>query len=379
MRAKYYLLSTFLFISIVGLSQKSYWTISGSIIAAKKVQAQSAKVFVNNTSIGTSTNENGSFQLNIPNNFSQIDLVILYVGNKEIKRKINYSPEIQVFKFQLEESNLSNSVMSSPIPDKHWREKWRIFENALLGDSKFARNCEILNPEVIKLEFDKDNKVITTASKPIIIRNNALGYEILYNIDKMVCVGTSSYFSGTKFFKKIETNRVSIKGKWENNRRRIFSESFRNFLIALSINQLEENDFEIYKMADAKSVFNRQTTLANAIKDSVLAKTDPNEICKYDNDSESFVIQSENPLLVFVRNSFHQKPLFADFPYKYSEIILPKGYAEFTEDGILIRPNDIIKKANKGLEGFATMLPDDYYNKRHVTQTSEPKTITKID
>ncbi len=360
MKAKYCLLYTFLFISITGLTQSSYWTISGSLTDDKKAPIQSAIVFVNNTSIGTRTNENGSFQLNIPNKFSQAELVICLRGFKTIKRKLSHSAEVQVFKFQMEKAVLSNEKIVSTKHDKDWKQKWRIFEKALLGDSAFAGYCKILNPEVVKLEYDKERKVIATAIEPVLIRNSALGYKILYQMDKLVSDGSTRHSSGLKYFEKIQTNSASIKNKWEKNRKEAFSHSFRNFLLALSINKLEENDFEVYKIAHSKTMYSGQTSVANELKDGVLIATDASTICTYDKETERFLIRSEYPLIVFLKSRMIKKPFFVDYPYRYSEIVLPKGYAEFTENGWLVRPDSIVMKNYWALEGFSNVLPDDY-------------------
>lgn len=360
MKAKYCLLYTFLFISITVLSQKSYWTISGSLNDDKKVQIKSAIVFVNNTSIGTITNENGSFQLNIPNKFSQVELVICLGGFKTIKRKINYSLEVQVFKIQMEKVILSNEKSVSTKLDKDWKQKWKIFEKALLGDSEFARNCKILNPEVVKLVYDKDRKVIATAIEPVQIKNNALGYKILYQMNKLVSDGSTSHSSGLKYFEKIRTNNASIKRRWEKNRKDVFSDSFRNFLLALSLNKLEENDFEVYKIALDNTTLSGQRSIANDLKDGALIATEATRICTYDKETENFFIRSEYPLIIFLKKRQTKKPYFLDYPYKYSEIVLPRGYAEFTENGWPIRPNSIVMKYYWGIEGISNILPDDY-------------------
>src|SRR6218665_1689281 len=124
-------------------------------------------------------------------------------------------------------------------------------------------------------------------------------------------------------------------------------------------------------MAVVKTMYYGQTTVANEIKDGALIPVDATKICMYDKDSESFFIHSEFPLLVFVKKRFHLKPFFADYPYKYSEIVLPKAYAGFTENGWLSRPNGIVLKDYWGYEGFANLLPDDYNVDGLVKETSE--------
>lgn len=378
MKAKHYLPYILFSLSFSGYCQKNSWTISGIVVDEKKMAVQLANVFVNNTSIGSATNEKGNFQLNIPDKFSQVELIVSFVGYKTIKRKINYSAEIQVFRFQLEDGDTLKDVVRTVKNDKDWSKKWKVFESALLGDSKFAKDCKILNRQVVRLEYNKEKKVIATASAPIQINNAALGYKILFQMEKFESDGITTYLSGLKFFEKVNTTNVNLKNKWDKNQKDVFSESFRNFLIALSLNQLEENDFEVFKMTGIKTMNSRKTTIANEIKDGVLIPVRANEICNYDKDAENFLLQSEYPLLVFIKKNAHIKPTFADYPYKYSEIVLPKGYAGFTENGWLRRPNDVVLKDYWGNKGFVNQLPDDYNVEDSVKQSNEATTINKL-
>ena len=151
MKAGHYILYILFFFSIVGYSQKNSWTISGIVVDEKKKVVQLANVFVNNTSIGSVTSEKGNFQLNIPDKFSQVELIISFAGHKTIKRKINHSSEIQIFRFQLEGDEVSKKSVVSAKKDKDWQKKLGIFESALLGNSRFAKDCKILNQQVVRL------------------------------------------------------------------------------------------------------------------------------------------------------------------------------------------------------------------------------------
>lgn len=378
MKAKNYILYFFLFKSIAAYSQKSSWTISGSVIGVEKMPIESAIVFVNNTTIGVRTNEKGNFQLNIPNKFSHIELNVLAPSSKTLKRKIGYSPEIQVFRFQMDSISITNRKTKKVAEGADWREKWNVFESALLGNSKFAKDCRIVNPEVVRLEYNDDKKIVATADKPVIIRNSGLGYTIVYQIDKLVSDSNASKLSGLKFFEKINPGSLSVKTKWDKNRKSIHTDSFRNFLVTLSLNKLEENDFTIYKITANESRVSGQAKLADEIKKGILLPVDATQICTYDKDSESYIIESEYPLLIFTKKRLAAKPYFADYPYTYTEIMLPKGYAVFTYDGLLSRPNEIVLKGYWGTQGLANKLPDDYEPESPPNETINISKIDKI-
>lgn len=379
MKAKYYIFFVLLLGSFYGIAQKNYWTISGIVVEDKKTPIQSANVFINNTSIGASTTEKGNFQLNVPAYFSQAELIISVVGFKTLKRKINYSSEVQVFKFQLEKSDLPNDAIATAIQDKDWPEKWKTFETVLLGDSKFAKDCKILNAKVVKLDYDKDKKLKASAKEPILIKNAALGYKILLQLDKFETDGVKTTLSGLKYFEKIDTANVSINTRWEKNQRYVFNESFRSFLVALSLDKLAENDYAVFKIADTKLLDNKQTSVASEVKAGTLIPMDTTKLCAFDKDAESFVLQSEYPLLVFMKKRYQDKPFFTDYPYKFAQIVLPKGYVAFSEIGLLNRSSNVVLKDHWSFRGVANMLPEDFDIVGLIKETSDAAQIDKLD
>jgi hypothetical protein len=378
MKAKYYIIYFFLFKSIAGYSQKNFWTISGSVTAEGKTPIESAMIFVNNTSIGASTNEKGNFQLNIPDKFPQIELNVSYPGYKTLKRKIRYSPEIQVYKFQLDSITIISTKAEKAINRKEWGEKWKFFESAFLGESKFAKDCRIVNPEAIRLVYGDNKEVVATANEPVIIRNNALGYKIVYQLDKFVFDEHSRQLSGLKYFEKISPGNEEVKIKWDKNRKTVYTESFRNFLVALSLDKLEENDFVVYKTIEDKNNRSGQSKLADEIKKGHVLPVNANQICTYDKDSERFIIESERPLLIFTKKRLSRKTYFADYPFRFSQITLPKGYAAFTDNGSISRSEGIIITGYWNDAGLANTLPEDYEPENSSNESINVTTTKKI-
>ena len=173
-------------------------------------------------------------------------------------------------------------------------------------------------------------------------------------------------------------NNIDLKNKWDKNQKDVFSDSFRNFLIALSLNKLEENDFEVFKRTAAQKNNDGQTSVAKELKEGTLVKVEAAQILSYDKDAESYILQSEYPLLVFIKKSAEFKPIFTDYPYKYSEIVLPKGYAGFNENGWVRKASDIILKDYWEGKGLANQLPDDYNSEGLIKESNDATTINKL-
>lgn len=343
-------------------AQNSNWQVSGKIIDKSKKNVQFANVYINNTSIGTTTDQNGDFSLRIPARFSKIDLVISFVGYETLKKSIlQADKKHQNLVFTLETGIELKEVKVIAKHDNEWRKKWKVFNRGLLGESEFFKDCKILNPEVIVLTYDKKKNVVATAREPLIIQNDAFGLKIRFQMDKFESDGEKTYFSGLKYFEKMTPASPQEQKVWEKHKKKSYRDSFRNFLVALKDNKVQETGFAIFKVLLPKEMYFGKTTVEQEIKDGTLKPCEAKEICMFDRETEEFVFYSEYPLMIFVTNRFNPIKLFTDYPYYYSIVNLVNFHATFGENGWLIKPNGILIQGYWGHEGFANMLPDDYF------------------
>ncbi|WP_435356517.1 carboxypeptidase-like regulatory domain-containing protein [Emticicia sp. SJ17W-69] len=344
------------------LFSQSNWQISGKVLEKNNLAVPFANVFVNNTSIGTTTNINGEFVLNIPARIQKIELVISFVGYMTLKQSITKNvTKYQNLTFILQNGVELNEVKVTAKHDNEWKRKWRIFSRGLLGESDFYKDCTILNPEVIRLEYDKDKKVIATANEPIIIQNDAFGLKIYFQMEKFESDGDKTFYAGFKFFENIDSSTASQQKKWIKNRKRAYNDSFRNFLVSLAQKNNNSNRFAIFKVLRPKEMYYGRTTVANEIANGSLADCKMEEIVGYDEKTDQYIIFSTVPLMVFVTKSYTPLRVFNDYPHPYSIINLVHSYAGFTKNGWLAKPNGILIQGYWGREGFSNMLPEDYF------------------
>lgn len=349
------------FLSPTLLFSQNTWQISGKVLERNKTPMPFANVFVNNTSIGTSTNQNGEFVLNIPTRIQKVELVVSFVGYVTLKKTIfKVDSKFEKTTFVLQNGVELNEVKVIAKHDKEWKRKWKIFNRGLLGESDFYKDCTILNPEVVKLEYDKNKKVIATANEPIIIQNNALGLKIAFQMEKFESDGDKIYYSGYKFFENIDSSSANQQKKWARNKKRAYNDSFRNFLVCLTQKNLGINGFAVFKVLRVKEMYYGRTTVASEIENGSLAECTVEEIVGYDAESDQFFIHSEVPLMVFTTKNYLPLRVFNDYPHPYSIINLVRSYAGFTKNGWLSKPNGILIKGYWGREGFSNMLPEDY-------------------
>src|SRR5215208_1787976 len=133
-------LLAFIFISFSSFSQK---LLKGIVIDPEKNKSiPSASVFLNNTSIGTKTNEEGRFELFIPD--GKHELIISSIGYKTYNQPINGSelPESVTIRL-LTKADEMERVVVEPYEKDGW-EKWgRFFIESFIGLSNNASNCKI--------------------------------------------------------------------------------------------------------------------------------------------------------------------------------------------------------------------------------------------
>lgn len=365
-------LTLFLFPALL-FAQNTSWQVSGKVIDKSKKVVPFANVYINNTSIGTTTDQNGNFALRIPVRFAKIDLVVSFVGYETLKKTILQSDKKhQNLVFILQTGIELKEVQVVAKHDNEWRRKWKIFSRGLLGESEFFKDCKILNPEVIVLTYDKKKNVVATAREPLIIQNDALGLKIRFQMEKFESDGEKTYFSGLKYFEKMTPASPQEQKVWERHKKKSYRDSFRNFLVALKDNKVKENGFAIFKVRLPKTMYFGKTTVEQEVRDGTLLPCEAKDICMFDRETEEFVLYSDYPLMVFVTNRFNPIKLFTDYPYYYSIVNLINFHATFGENGWLSKPNGILIQGYWGHEGFANMLPDDYFpedfQKRDSTQ-----------
>ncbi|WP_188937622.1 TonB-dependent receptor [Dyadobacter endophyticus] len=351
-----------LFLASPCRSQDQNWQIAGTVYDEAGKALPSVTVYLNNTSLGTSTDKAGNFRINVPARYKKAELVASFVGYKPEVKLLQATPDRTAnVVFKLDLNNTIREVIIKGKRDKHWRRKWRIFNNGLLGDSPFARQCTILNPESITLGLDEaTGRVTATSTEPVLIENLALGYRIRFHMNKFESDGKKTFLSGYKFFESLLADNPEKQQKQLRNRDIAFKDSFRNFLVALSKNNLEANGIEMFTMKTTREFYLTKIPLEREVINGNFTPVTADSVCVFDKTRGNFILHSRYPLLVFQRRLYNSASVFSDYPFKYSQIVLPNAYCLFTDNGWLVTPNGITIHDAWAREGFAEMLPIDH-------------------
>lgn len=234
---------------MVGFSLKAQYTVSGTIIdSASREPLSLASVFCQNTTIGTSTDKQGNFSLQLRSS-GGYDLIITYTGYQTKQIRISEAdrqlPPIEMIK---EDKTMSEVVIrsSNEVPDG-WEKYGSFFFDNFIGSTPNAKKCVLENPEALKFYFLKrSNKLRVLATEPIRITNNALGYSLTYTLDSFVYFYSNdvSLYRGYCLFAERDTS-FKVKKEWSNARENAYKGSKLQFMRGYYDSTLKADGFFI--------------------------------------------------------------------------------------------------------------------------------------
>lgn len=221
-------------------------TING-IVTEKNGPLEGAAVYFNNTMIGTTTNSEGKFSIKVKE--GQYELVVSYLGYKKIIYSLNTSnyKKSLVFKLEEEQNTLNEVVITKTIYNDEWKYNLEVFKREFIGRTEIAKDCKILNPEVLHFNFDsKNNSMIAIARKPLELKHQSLGYKIIYELeDFTINKNMVSYLGFSRYENLKGTKRKQL--QWKKNRLATYNGSFTHFFQTLLKNSTYQEGYIIHQ------------------------------------------------------------------------------------------------------------------------------------
>jgi len=211
-----------------------------------------ASVYINGTFVGTHSDKNGHFELDI-SNINLMPITISSLGYYSFTLN-DYSPD-KLYKVYLEPKifELKEVVISAKAYAKGRKAKLKQFRDEFLGTTFNALMCKISNEDEITLTYSSDNDTLKAySSNPVLIENKALGYKISYYLDKFECCKRDNYFvlSGNLIFTEDFTTRESQKERYERRRETAYLGSRMHFFRELWENRLDSAGYIVKDSAN---------------------------------------------------------------------------------------------------------------------------------
>jgi hypothetical protein len=230
-------------------SQTNY--ISGVVLNADdSSKLASASVFINNSTKGTLADAEGKFILEgiTENNF---ELIISYTGFTTISLRITpeNSGQFHIVKMVPRKNIMEGISIVAPEIDG-WKKWGKFFTESFIGQSDFAGQCTIENPEVIKFFNDKKNNRLTAFSNGnLIIHNKALGYIIKYQLEEFEYDFKRKIvaYMGYTAFQEMKTRSEKKRKQWYENRKEVYAGSTMQFMRSLYADSVTEHGFEVHE------------------------------------------------------------------------------------------------------------------------------------
>ncbi|MFN4314605.1 MAG: carboxypeptidase-like regulatory domain-containing protein [Chitinophagaceae bacterium] len=237
-----------LFASLASLALNAQFTVTGRIIdSASQQPLTGASVYAQNTTQGTITNSNGEFSL--PLKSGGYELIVSFTGyqTKQIQVSGSDSQLGDILMLQ-EDKSLQEVIIksSNEVPDG-WEQYGQFFVDHFIGTTPFASETKLINPEVLKFYLIKrTNKLRVMATEPIQIRNEALGYELRFQLDSFIYYYETEInsYRGFCLYKEMEGHRGQ-RAKWAENRAKAYYGSKMHFMRSYYDSSLQQQGFTI--------------------------------------------------------------------------------------------------------------------------------------
>lgn len=241
------------FVTIIFLFfYSSVWSqqIRGKVTdSASQKPLAKASVFINSTSIGTTTNEKGEFSIDkFPS--GKFDLVISFVGYQTLLTNITL-PENNFLTINLKpKDDMLETVVVRSYEKNGW-ERWGfLFTNRFIGTTAFSHDCKIINPKDIRFSYSENDRILKAyAVKPLTIINKALGYKIEYDLEEFYYDMNSDMllYLGFPLFAELNGSK-SKQRRWQRQRQQTYQGSLLQFMRAVYQNKIQQAGFQIRRL-----------------------------------------------------------------------------------------------------------------------------------
>ena len=255
--------------------------ITGRIIGqADTKPVANASVFLANASIGDHTAVDGTFMLqNVkPGSY---ELVVSILGFERYTQKIKVDGaniDLQTLTIFPKSVELNSVTIKAPRKDPDWQRNYEWFKESFLGNTELAKECQILNPELLDFVYDGKNGVLTASSTDfLVIENRALGYRLKYLLTNFTLNNyderdKSFSYAGAVLFEQLQGS-AREKEQWRRKRQEVYEGSQMHFLCSVLKNRVAQEGFRVLRVAanvnpsrPADSVINKKIALFTQLK-----------------------------------------------------------------------------------------------------------------
>jgi hypothetical protein len=351
-KIRFVILSLFCGFSFIAEAQ---FVVTGAVLdSASREPLPAASVFCQNTTLGTYTNKQGEFSISLKS--GGYDLIFSYTGyqTQQIRVTDNNKMEILLVK---EEKSLGEVVLKNSFEVTNgWEKYGDFFTKNFIGSTPNAAQCVLNNPEVLKFFFyKKSNRLKVLATEALQISNNALGYNLRYQLDSFVYYYNTDIntYRGYCLYTEME-GTDSLKKTWKTNRVKTYQGSKLHFMRSY-YDSTVLNDGWIVDMLDENNdkKFNKVKDVYDTLYYGALDSTMQIEI--YFPRKISVTYTKKRPEPEYLKKMNMPKSV----PYQISYIDIKDAIA-ITENGYFYEQKDWVNQGYWSWKNVADLLPYDF-------------------
>ena len=337
--------------------------ISGKVVNAETgAPMQGASVFAQNTTLGTSTDNSGNFKLYLPE--GGYDIIVTFTGFNSASKRITTSDMNDrdlSFQLKLEEKQMADiAVVSTSEVKDGWEKYGDFFLSEFIGNTENSALCMIKNKETLRFFYYKrKNRLKVISDVPVIIENNALGYNIRYKLDSFTHEYATkvSVSSGSPLFEEMVTSDLNQLQKWSDARNKAYNGSILHFMRSIYNRELTGNGFEVQFIVNVNESEQavKVTDFYSAMNYAKDDSTQTVEI-KPNQQNVGVIYIKEKPSSEYLKSRENEPSGF-----QYSMLnFLPGESIIIEKNGYYFEQNDITINAYWTWEKVADLLPYDY-------------------
>ncbi len=347
-----------LFMPAISFAQQKTFLIMGKVVDSATAQPLGgASAYCQNSTYGTTSNNEGLFGLRLP--AGGYDLIISYTGYDKKSIRISNTlalPDTMIIALNQIDKTLAEVavVATNEVPDG--LEKYgKFFTDNFIGTTPNAAQCTIENPQVLHFFYTKNKKrhrLKVTAAEDLMVRNNALGYMIRYQLDSFSYDYNSniSQYTGYPFF--IETDSTpEVREQWVKNRARTYLGSRLHFMKSMYDSTVNQQGFIVEKL----DLPGTGGTVINNLYDSTLYLLDSNTVTVNWDGKYRITYKRVRPDKKFLE----EFKLPANSPAQVTLLDVNDGFA-IEQNGYFYEQYDVISTGYWGWKKLAELLPYDY-------------------
>jgi len=334
-------------------AQQSF-KLSGLIKDKRGEALPGAGIYVSGYKIATVSDNNGAFILNLKS--GNYDLLVQLIGYKALNKNVVIADRAVKIDIILEES-VTQLADVTIKPDPNRQYYINLFRDFFIGTTPNAEECKIVNPNVLIIDYEKDDSRLTVKTNQfLIVDNQALGYRIKYLLNEFQYDYKSKiiYFEGHPYYEDLKGSQRR-KRMWEKKRLMAYQGSPQHFFKSLYQKRTTEEGFIINKLIIKPNPDKPSDSLIKAkISSLTKDKTNINEVSlMFKNDSLGYWIRMRNlPAEISILNRATVNP-----------------------DTLVRIENDRIKKINftdKLFISYTKEMEDPYFKNRKGLSLTRP-------